>query len=663
MHTNLRQLGQEEHDRQTVTASTVKMRRICDQCSARRFRCDRKQPCGSCQRRLFICHYSPFAQRKPRIVPVKNKLEGYHAFILSTDKPEPTSTPSIPAPSQALTPPSRPRSSHSASSASPETSRSQSPKSPDSVATNEASVGLVSKTAHELQRSFRVAEHFIHSIFGQSNAFLSQPFGLFMDPTRAPVHRALAAALTTHDAHSGIPPAVSVAKEILYHPGLVYPLLHHFFDSFVRVKPCWQRQHFFRRLASGQVPMCLLSSMIAYSAQLYPCEEEHRPFLQMCIAEHTTRAEHYVWEELENSTLDTISSSLLLTVIACNYCNGDKLDTYGSLAIRQCFMSNLHAIDSPYQGQDVVVRKGSQGRFADLLREIKRRITWGIFFIGNIAALLGKVSYLMDLDSIDIKPTSDKELYSLLPLANNRQYDDELPCLIWPILNTSCGYGHAYPLIRMASQVTVMRRNRVRGEEVPLDDILAVNHQLRIWRQTLPEELKLPRHQPGQQYDKNSPVVQHGLTHLLYYLCVFYTNSTLLLDPLPDCPQVRECRIFPTTEFLSICHEIMLPATELPIALRPLNSFFYGFYGFQACVMNKAKCPSLDISADLALLDCLYQQLSDYVKHSKFSAALMVAFLNMLDEHSIDWKPLAHKHVHELSDVQEGSKGCATDDP
>ncbi|KAJ1966582.1 hypothetical protein IWQ62_002376, partial [Dispira parvispora] len=43
-----------------------KLRKICDTCSQRRYRCNGQNPCNSCTRRLLNCHYSYFARRKPK---------------------------------------------------------------------------------------------------------------------------------------------------------------------------------------------------------------------------------------------------------------------------------------------------------------------------------------------------------------------------------------------------------------------------------------------------------------------------------------------------------------------------------------------------------------------------------------------------------------------
>ncbi|KAJ1966583.1 hypothetical protein IWQ62_002377 [Dispira parvispora] len=44
--------------------TSVKLRKTCDVCVQRRYRCNGQNPCSSCTRRLFVCHYSYFTRRK-----------------------------------------------------------------------------------------------------------------------------------------------------------------------------------------------------------------------------------------------------------------------------------------------------------------------------------------------------------------------------------------------------------------------------------------------------------------------------------------------------------------------------------------------------------------------------------------------------------------------
>ncbi|RKP40255.1 hypothetical protein BJ085DRAFT_39516 [Dimargaris cristalligena] len=622
--------------------SEVKLRRVCDHCSARRFRCNGKNPCGSCTRRLYNCHYSPFAKRKPRLVPpTKNNAQaGFHSFVLANPPSPPSPAPTKPKDSVRIQTKRR--------------LRFQQPRTPSSVPWYPG--GAPDSAANTMGPQLRVfAERLETTLRNLYTADL--PAFSVSSPAFDPGH------LTPSELaclHNSIPPSIPCTEDVFYHPGLIYPLVQHFFDSFARFRPYWQKQRFFNHLAANQVPRSLLSSMVAYSAQLYPCQENYRHFIETCIAEHTHRAEQLVAQELETANMDTITSALLLCLIACNYCEVEKMDIYGSLAIRLCFYLNLHSVDAPAPsptGMSVADAKSER-----LWRELKRRTAWSIFFICSIARLLGKVTYGLDLDLVSIDTADDKVLISLLFLTTAADGPPTYPLVIWPLFNKSFGTASCNSLVRIANRLTYHRRRCQLGHPVSMTRICEINQALKIWRSDLPEYCQLDLVPTRTRYVKTTPLVLNGLVHFLHYLCYFYNNSTLLLAPVRATHpiEVYHCEELATEAFQNMCQELIVPMAAVPIALRPLNCFFYGYFGFQACLLNSADGAAFNVPRQLKLLDHVYVLLSDFFPHSKFSQALAESLGSLLTKYNLRWDPPS-ANMEEL-DVEEG-ENCEAENP
>ncbi|KAJ1912599.1 hypothetical protein IWQ60_009594 [Tieghemiomyces parasiticus] len=683
-----------------AAAAATKTRRVCDHCAARRFRCDGQTPCGSCQRRLYNCHYSPFAKRKPRLLPPKDKLQGCHSFVLGSDQAAgavvqtkgvtvasvsgkasyPSTTPA--AISGCVVPFTAPRSPYSSSSStSPQAApvtvlrrvhRQPGPlhhhplPSSQKASDHEPSASTVTMIDYKDSDWLQMASDRLDHLMGRLSQFMT---GLRAGDLANPIEFVEAMQWPPSPPCSpepeldwSTPPPTSLSptllnsEDVFFHPGLVYPLIRHFFDNFVRFKPQWQKQRFMRRLGQEQVPRCLLASMLAYSAQMYSHPEQHRSHFEVCVTEYTRRAEALMLSEMEHPTLDTLTSALLLCLVGCNYCEVEKMDTFGSMALRLIFRMNLHRLDAPRgPGMNSV----SVSKADRLIHELQRRTAWGVLSVCSIARLLGKISYTFDIDTFCMNEVDDRILQSLTHALN---VQDGLPALIWPLFNRSFGLRPSNQLVGIASRLTDDRRRQTLGIPVAMSAIQSTNRDLEVWSRDLPDPYRLDRTSTRNRYTKTQPVVLDGLMHCLFYLCIYYNNSSLLLDPMraQHAPAVRECEVMTRTSLRVMSRDLMVPLRSVPLALRPLNCFFYGYYGLQACLHNAAATGSLETSDLIPLINDVYHLMAEYTIHSKFSVALVESLPTMLGRYNVEWTPPAS--VLEMIDREEG-ENCKADDP
>ncbi|KAJ1659609.1 hypothetical protein IWQ61_001330 [Dispira simplex] len=478
----------------------AKLRKTCDNCVQRRYRCNGQNPCNSCTRRLFVCRYSYFTRRKtkpgeepsfiaqetenhvghdgspsisaesvtsgtvenvgkevglslPRPVGATNEL----VFRLyeprgtqtmgSTWKFGPISSESlinntVSCSSSNLPPPPPPPPAKSPddnttahTTADPDHNPSHFSNSiPFPIATLDIHtlaeqmpilnkmlqtiVSLLDMTATKMLTLMTEAEIPGPAVLVESLQLLTQILPLYFPRGKLPSCLALSLTPLTFD-H-----CLLSLEEQIYQPVVVHRLTVFFFKHFVNWEPFLQSQRFFLKLSMGLVQPALINSILCFATQLYhSCKLQTDVLFDHC-REYFARAEYWILRDLENSTLDTVTSLVIMTLSSCGLNELEKLSRYAEMSQRLMVQLNLHLTDSPFYAY----RNPRPSTLLQTMQQVsQRRVFWGSLFMTTVAGLAGRTTACFDMDQVCVS-LSDNLDYRDFFLVDNPQH--HLPVIL-----------------------------------------------------------------------------------------------------------------------------------------------------------------------------------------------------------------------------------------
>ncbi|KAJ1972221.1 hypothetical protein H4R34_005479, partial [Dimargaris verticillata] len=574
--------------------SGPRMRRVCDRCSQRRFRCDGKLPCQSCIRRLYNCSYSPVARRKS----TKQKAPSDPKPTKPTETTNAPPTHAVPAaglsdpsqvakPAQALVPRSRstritsghtstpaPVAPSNAGKPVPRAAPSILPSTPESIDEAPEPLDPLADPAYYAhprydaylvtdgseagrQRQDYEAHLFYLMLAGQLTssqlrASAASPVpGLRPDKHGSP---------RLAGQHSVVESGLKTPEEFVYHSEVIQPLLKFFFNTYVMWEPDRQHQRFMVRMKRGKLSPVLLNAVLAYAAQLCAYAQADRNALKFFQREYFVRGENAFWREMDaGPTVDTMVGAILLCYSACNFGNSGKVDTYGDLSIRLSTMLQLNTLDAPASSSAAsspaapMTSASSSASsslptpricspFERVLRECQRRAFWMVSYCYAIPMVLGKVLPMTNFDSARVNAADDAELAGFFTLDDP---DDRLPSLVPPLLTADACKAKDNAIVELLVAVTSFHSATKVHNRVKLADYQRVNQQLDEWLARYPITFDFKsmaaattRSSPtSQEHRAASPRAETSgpleyLSVLMYHLCMVRANCDYILNLL-----------------------------------------------------------------------------------------------------------------------------------
>ncbi|KAJ1994721.1 hypothetical protein H4R33_000144 [Dimargaris cristalligena] len=614
-----------------------KLKKTCDLCSARRYRCNGLNPCSSCERRLVVCHYSYYPRRKAVPEPLVR--------IVVVSEPQPPRDIVVPAPPRLL-PPTQPM--------LPLIPRAE-VVVVNSRPLNQAECGIQSRL--DILAAMLLGMHLTTPLMGppptpadsrSKNSPLSPLFRYraFLDnmvwtattmPTLPQLSRITRRVLTLTEAVYILPRALPYDDHSIYHPSTVRVLVSYFFDHFVYWEPFLQLQRFYIRLAQGKVPPSLFNAILAFASQLYSDPEtKENPYTPL-QAEYIARAESGLFDDMDCPSLDTVTTITILAMISCNIGETERLNTYMAIIHRTCSALGLHLVDSP-SVQARTVRPLT--RHQHVLFEVQRRAFWSSLFLTSLAGLIEKTTSYFDTESAHVEGADDLDFTDFF-LTDDP--DNLLPTIVCPLYSGLSTTSYARELVFINNEIArYMGHSRVEGR-ASIVEIQQFHAALDHWFASLPPAFVLTRANVRDATDADYVLSFRNITlmQLAYYLAVFVINSEPLLERLGSDSASEtfknHCRERSWAALADLVEVIVVPSFRLPVGVRPLNSFLYAWYGLEACTVHLKNSHPAQRARYYGSLSAIYNVTRDYAPVSRFSRALRNMFATTMNDIGFSW--------------------------
>ncbi|KAJ1655219.1 hypothetical protein IWQ61_004999 [Dispira simplex] len=304
----------------------AKLRKTCDNCVQRRYRCNGQNPCNSCTHRLFVCRYSYFTRRKIK----------------------PGDEPSFVA---------QEMENHVGHDGSP------------SISAESVTSGTVETVGKETMSSTWKfgpisSESLINNTVSCSSSHLSPPPPLPPPPAKSPDDNTTA--LTTADpdhnpSHFSNSISFPIATLDIHTLAEKMPILNRMLQTVVSLLDMTATKMLTLMTEAGilgpavlvenlqgLVQPALINSILCFATQLYhSCKLQTDVLFDHC-RKYFVRAEYWILRALENSPLDTVTSLVIMTLSSCGLNELKKLSRYAEMGQRLMVQLDLHLTDSPF---------------------------------------------------------------------------------------------------------------------------------------------------------------------------------------------------------------------------------------------------------------------------------------------------------------------------